>query len=775
MKKLTALLLALILAVSLAACNLKPVEGTPITPGDITTDGNGGGNGGSGGGGGGSVTPPVTDAEKQEYEDSLASWSQSGHLYFHYMRYNNTKAEYDLYDLWLWQNKPVDSEGKSFDYAKTDKSGAVFDIDLNKTYTDGGKTGTASVNYSGTTRMGFLVVLKSSKGGAGHWTSDGGNIYIDDFDTLARDDGSIHIFISEGATIDYKTSYLDTIERKDPYEDITPGSATTKNNVDSSRTTYGYTATAPDFQKTAGVGYQIQVCSFADSDGDGMGDIKGITENLDYLDDTLHVNVLWLTPVQLSESYHGYDITDFYRIDPKFGTLDDYRELMYEAHKRGMKVLMDLVVNHTAKNNVWFDKSTNLVKEKATVGGVEQEIDYRNFYNWRTAAQLPSDAQYKQSWYSYGTGDKEYYYFARFNNLMPELNYDYQGTRDAIVDVALYWLAFGLDGFRIDAVKHVYMEGEYSSAKTNNDKIDYEDNGYSRNVTKNVAFFKEFNARVKAAYPDAFIVGENFDGSGERLAPYFEGIDSQFNFNAYYNLGRDAVGKGSSVGLGEYLANYNRFKAYRSDFIDSAFTSNHDVNRALNIAAGDLHTDQINRAEAEKKLRAWSSVVLTLPGLSWIYYGDELGMEGDKGDASVPHGDRWIRQPFKWTTAAKAEGGSAFTAGFKFDQYTIEWNDYNKQTAGVAEQKADAGSMLNHFASLTQLKSTDPVLICGSFEQISVTNGIFSFKRSYNGVTYRVYHNLTGNNYDNVGGTPVWSSNGATPQRVPAYSSIIVK
>jgi glycosidase len=167
-------------------------------------------------------------------------------------------------------------------------------------------------------------------------------------------------------------------------------------------------------------------------------------------------------------------------------------------------------------------KSVNL---KKGTDGFGHEIDYRSFYHW----QYDPTHALEDPWHRFGTTNN--YYYAKFATGMPELNFDYQGTRDAMVDVAKYWAAFGVDGFRIDAVKHVYMADEVTQAS--GDAI-VADGVYSSNRTKNVNFFKELNFRIKSVYPNVFLVGENFDGWDQQIAPYYEGMDSNSIFKIFF-------------------------------------------------------------------------------------------------------------------------------------------------------------------------------------------------------------------------------------------------
>ncbi len=775
---------------------------------------------------------PITSDELAAYEKELNSYSQTGHLYIHYRRFEHTIDDYSKWNLWVWAKNQT---GREFEWMQTngdikfdDYGGAVCDIDLTKTYTDGGNAGNETISYLDETgaiveEIGFLIVYKSSKLLDGHWQSDGGDQYLFTNDGI-RDNGSIHLFAVQDNVYNYTFSYING-EIENPYDNDDGTNVSAKyNDIDSSSTNnYTKMATSISFKEDVGVGYQIMTASFADSDGDGIGDIKGITDSLDYLTKTLHVNAIWLTPIQLSDSYHGYDIIDYMVVDPKFGSkntnypdlldekgrptsesaMADYKELLTKAHERGVKVIMDLVINHTSVNNVWFKKSAAL------------DSEYRGFYQWKNH-ETDTSVNTNANWHKYST--YAYSYYGKFASSMPELNYDYSGTRDAIVDVAKFWLSLlgggtGVDGFRIDAVKHLYMADEVT--QSSNDII-IKDGDYSSNLTKNLNFFKEFNARIKEEYPNAAIIGENFDGHTYRVAPYYEGLDSMLNFYMYYNLSQsiaapdnwslaaklsgaanvDSFNKNDTSVSNKELAYDGKWnfpdanKAnnnYRGDTaIESIFTSNHDVARAMNNMIGsvngvDLIPGTINSSNASlaiKKAKVYAAAVLTLPGISWIYYGDELGMSGNYGNgenANSAHSDRWYRQPFKWGTS----NTTPYTTGFTFSgdkTYAIEWDSYNETLPGVSSQKYDKNSILSVYAELTKLKSTDKVLIYGSYQAINAGGDIMAFKRILNGKTYYIYHNFGSKTINITGNTGniLYSLNGATNSSLPGYSSVII-
>lgn len=768
-----------------------------------------------------------------DYENSVKEYTKPDHLYIHYYRFDHSIDDYNNWNLWIWQHKPNDLSGREVEWSQEngtlkydDYGGAVAELDLTKTYSDGGNKGNETVHFYNDgepcEEIGFLIVYKDSKNSSGHWKSDGGNKYFSLADAK-WDDGSYHIFAIQDNVNDFSYHYLgDDSMPSNPYENDDGTNVSAKyDNVDFSKT-YDKAKTSEDFYQNVGTGYQVMVASFADSDGDGMGDIKGITDHLDYFKDVLHINALWLTPIQQSDSYHGYDISNYCVVDRKFGSkntnfpdkldekgrpteesaMADYEELLRRAKEKNIRIIMDLVINHTSINNIWFQNSTSLLKE------------YRGYYQWKNhnTDDLTDD------WHAYSTYD--YSYYGKFASSMPELNYSYQGTRNAIVDVGLFWLNKGVSGFRIDAVKHIYMADETSKSAGDSILEDYDEKtktDYSSNLTKNLHFFREFNARIKEIYPNAFIVGENFDGHAYRVAPYYEGLDSMLNFYMYYNLSQVAVSaslgywKAKTISGGQsstdsftpgdngitvqyggkwnYPGTLETYNKYRGDnkAIDSLFTSNHDVERMMNNMVGkmndkgtDVEAKDVTTSNASigiKLAKVYASTLLTLPGISWIYYGDELGMSGNNQDGSTSHADRWYRQPFKWAKTKTEE-----TTEFSFSgdrSYKIEWDNYNKDLDGVNEQKEDVNSLLNVFSTLTNIKSSTKALINGEYKAIDISNAgeVFAFKRVGEDATYYCFQNYGSKTISISGyaGEVIYSLNNATTSSLPGYSAIIIK
>ena len=826
----------------------------------------------------------------QAYESTISSWDEPGHLYIHYKRaghsasdegktYNGNGPEYDEpskaikndrygdWGLWLWPtNGETEYQGVTYSYegilfypSKIDASGAVYDILLDHTYTKGGwdedelTDKGLTVNYYNQSNkvlrdMKMQLFRISSRIEDGFWKNDGGNVSLNN-STMVRAKGSYHWFVTEGQVGSGSPTFT-AKEVVDKYADDTnhdkyPTDHSTSNplNVNSTlnnKSTYNINDVPVSDWSETGVGYQIFIASFRDGmqddaftpKGKGMGDLRGIIDALEegYFD-KLNVDVLWLTPFQSSTNYHGYDIKDYYSVDPRFGTIDDYRELLYKAHQKGIKIVMDFVLNHTAENNPWYVKSVNLETEQKEDG---TKIEYRNFYNWITKAQYDqiTDPIIKAQWYEDSHG---YYFYSSFGSSMPELNYDYQPVRDAILDVCKYWMAFGLDGFRLDAVKHIYMKNEVQfSGGASSDVRDADNTRYAYDMTRNMNFWREFNYKLKKEYPNAFLVGENLDGNPLNVGAFFEGMDSQFNFHGYYEFGHafaaagggalDANGNTASnytdwVGgsLGSYKKEvegetYNKdgvnvvvpgYPTYNSHYIDSRYTSNHDLPRArdlMNIrtnGSNELWRSFFDDAEqdrlvsptktanssmvtmTDKLLRLYYALNMTLPGVSWIYYGDELGMTGNMntrltGEEEGGHEDRIYRQPMKWydTIADNA----SFDIGFNNYKCELVGLNATDNVRGVDYQDTHDGSMLKWMQTLTKVRNDHPELINGTvnFQSAQMSGGHVEFTISNNSGSTHVYINTSAQPVNIQSGKTVYASYNLNGTSLGQYGVAII-
>ena len=745
----------------------------------------------------------VVNIDTDKYDEWANSWSKPGHLYFHYNR--GDKKGYENYCLWLWQHDPQDLEGALWGFSADpkvsdkltlqpmstsfmtyedvgkgsegsgtfiDNFGVIFDIDYSSSSLKGGKTGKGTT-YEGATELGFLIPQQSSMSGATNWTSDGGReTYIEGIEPGSKNwrtiEGgqAIHIFVTTGALEEYTFYAGDGVPeaKTNPIEQDTTGQYSSSVDTKYSNT-LGNSSTSSDF-KDLGVGYQVFVASFRRSNSSNKyGDLRGVIQALDegFFDD-LNVDVLWLTPIQKSDSYHGYDISDYYQVDKKFGTIEDYQELIYKAHNPGynghrtrkIRVLMDLVLNHTSKSNKWFINSQ--------WGLQENGVKWRDVYTWKFETDKiqkynPSTGAYdtitvkedaessNPSWYR--DGESRYYYYGKFGSGMPEINYLSSQTRDLVINMAKYWLSFGLDGFRLDAVKHIFMRdecyqdgdiiipdtGSKTSYNTDTGKEETRGYDYSSNITKNVMWWKEFAHGVKGAYPNCFLVGENFDGWGKQTAPYYQALDSQFSFSHYYHIPAYLYGGGTATLFDNKQAgeSYDVYSSNgmteldgkgmsvpcgnRKDFIDGAFTSNHDVMRAINQANGSGNADgttprQKVTGETEEinKAKVHAAVTMFNQGVSWIYYGDELGMSSNT-DQHIPkykyenNIDIWYRQPYLWNDAG-------LRPNYKAGEFVFELDSYNESLLNGGQsyesQKSNASSMYSFYKAITEVKSRFP-------------------------------------------------------------------
>lgn len=459
--------------------------------------------------------------------------------------------------------------------------------------------------------------------------------------------------------------------------------------------------TAEVDEQPSDVYYEIFVRSFYDSDGDGIGDLQGVIEKLDYLNDgnpetseDLGVTGIWLMPINPSPSYHGYDVTDYRSIHPDYGTLDDFKTLLAEADKRGIKIIMDLVVNHTSTEHAWFQQAA---KDKASAT--------RDWYIWaEDQGRTPSGASAAGSdspWHEINGA----HYMGTFWGGMPDLNFDHPKVREEMKDIGKFWLELGVDGFRIDAAKHIYEDlmsdkGEATTAK-------------------NTAWWQEFRASMNEVNPDAYIVGEIWDNSAAVIAPYLDNaFDSGFNFS----LGESIIGAAMNEKDNNLAFTLERIYGLFSQvsggkFTDAAFLTNHDMNRVMS---------QLKDDENHAKMAA--GILLTMPGNPFIYYGEEIGMKGAKPDEQ-------IREPMIWSNTGSDKG-----------QTTWEPLKHNRgdQVQGVEQQTEDTDSLLSRYRTLIRWRNDMPALNSGTIESFASGNGqVMAYIRRSQDNKALVVHNLS--------------------------------
>ncbi|MCQ3937274.1 MAG: alpha-amylase [Chloroflexi bacterium] len=430
-----------------------------------------------------------------------------------------------------------------------------------------------------------------------------------------------------------------------------------------------------DWWRTA-VFYEIFVRSFYDTDGDGIGDFNGIAQKLDYLE-ALGVNAIWLMPIHPSPSYHGYDVTDYYAVNPEYGTMNDFKNLLNEAHRRDIRIIIDFVINHTSSRHPWFvDANAN------------PDSPYRDFYLW---AEEPGAG----NWHKGENG----YYYGYFWEGMPDLNYTNPAVTEAMLAISEFWLnEIGVDGFRVDAVKHLIEEG-----------------GKVENTPATHTWLKDFYKAYKAQAPQAYTVGEVF-GAGASVVNMYSGdeLDQIFNFEMSSGF-MNSVNGGANSGI------VSAIKFARMDMPDfdyAIFLANHDQNRVMSVFNGDMN-----------KAKLASFLMLTSPGTPYIYYGEEIGMQGKKPDED-------IRLPMQWNDAEFAGFSTAAP-------WRAPHSDYTQ--VNVEAQTGDPASLLEHYRTLIRLRKDHPTLQTADILLLDAGNsGIFVTLRMDADGAYLVLANLTG-------------------------------
>lgn len=357
--------------------------------------------------------------------------------------------------------------------------------------------------------------------------------------------------------------------------------------------------------------YEIFPGTYYDSDGDGYGDLNGIIQKLDYIE-SLGFNGIWLTPIHNSPSYHGYDVNDYYSINPKLGTMNDYKNLVNECHKRDIKIILDLVINHTSTENEWFVKGIEAFK----TGKKERYYDYYNF----SLEETTVNTSYKNGvYYESGFG----------GGSMPDLNLDSENVKKEIESIIKYYLVdIGIDGFRLDAVPW-YFKG---------------------NENKNIEFLSWLANVSKSYNQNAYLVAEAWESYPIISNYYVSGIDSFFAYDTD-PLGVKLVSSIVTNNGNTYTSRMLNLIEQAGNYIPAPFITNHDNPRAANILQG---------RKTPEKLKFGQGIMQMMTGATFTYYGDEIGMIG----ANPP--DENVRTAMFW---GEEEGTCDNPAGATEDEH----------------------------------------------------------------------------------------------------------
>lgn len=414
--------------------------------------------------------------------------------------------------------------------------------------------------------------------------------------------------------------------------------------------------------------YEVFVPSFYDADGDGTGDLAGLTSRLDYLNDGkgggLGVGGIWLMPIMSSPSYHKYDVTNYQQVDPAYGTLADLQQLARACHSRGMRLIIDYELNHTSSQHPWFVSATASLMGNPAKPPDNPYIGYYNFVRGK-----PSVGSYAQ------VGTTDWYYEDEFGPSMPDLDLDNRALRVQIQQFTRFWLAQGVDGFRLDAVLSYY--GASGSGDTE----------------RNIAFVNWLTDDARSVDPDAFIVGEVWSNATTIAEYYASRADGFFAFPFAQATGIVAMtlnGTGSDASARSFcsstLAWQKMLEEENSQAISMPFIGNHDTARPAGFFSGDL-----------QKTKMAAGLYLTMTGDPFVYYGEEIGMTGSRTDPDK-------RGPMQWS-ASQTAGRTTGPPGMGPVTTLFPPEDV---------QDGDPASLLSYYRRAIRLRNENPELARGT-------------------------------------------------------------
>lgn len=439
--------------------------------------------------------------------------------------------------------------------------------------------------------------------------------------------------------------------------------------------------------------YQIFVGSFSDANNDGIGDLQGIINRMDYLNDgdinsgnDLGIQGIWLSPIFSSPTYHKYDAKDYYSIDWRFGNEEVLKKLIDLCHERNVKIILDLVLNHTSDQHFWF-----LEFKKARMAN-DTSSKYYNFYSCVKSADKKNGITYQQ------IPTVDCWYECNFSGSMPELNYDNPDVREAMLDVARYYLNMGIDGFRFDAIKYIYYDSHVKSA----------------------AFWEWYMDILREEYPDIYTVGECWSGDNDVIKYY--GAMNCFNFTMSSAEGQIAVAAKGNSNISRFttyvVSHLNSIKDKNPDAMMIPFLSNHDQDRI----AGAFVTENNTKMAA--------NLYLLCSGSPIIYYGEEIGVRGKRG-TELTDANRRLAMLWGDGDFVKDPLGSCYPAE-------------NQIKTTVSSQLEDPNSIRNHYAKVIAIRHKYPAIARGDYSAITSSNKNFGgFLVSYKGEKLGILHNTS--------------------------------
>ncbi len=428
--------------------------------------------------------------------------------------------------------------------------------------------------------------------------------------------------------------------------------------------------------KAGGVYYEIFPSSFRDTDSDGVGDLAGVTASADYLQ-ALGVNGVWLTPFFSGASYHKYDVLDYQSVDASLGTLADFDALAEAYHARGMRVMLDLVINHTSNEHPWFQSAVQSLTvepcaDESCMSGIpcRAHNPYVSYYHFKPMEQA------SKNWQTLGNG---WGYECVFGGHMPDLALENEAVRREIENAVDFWLAHGADDFRLDAVIH-----------------------YTGSASENAEVLRWITDFIHARRADSFVVAEAWTSAAQFPSYWESGVDALFNFSFAGAEGRTAktlIGRGKTSSAYAYAS---ALIAWQNTLVenhaqDAPFGSNHDIGRI----AGFMRKD-------EAKIKLYACLNLTMTGTAFVYYGEELGMSGAGKDENK-------RAPMYWSEDASAPGMTKGPADMDAQTHAF---------GSLETQEADDDSIYAFYCRLLALRAAHPAISEGTAEMLDLGDEI---------------------------------------------------
>nr|WP_315132561.1 alpha-glucosidase [uncultured Flavobacterium sp.] len=496
--------------------------------------------------------------------------------------------------------------------------------------------------------------------------------------------------------------------------------------------------------------YQIYPRSFKDSDGDGVGDLKGIISKLDYVK-SLGIDAVWLNPIYTSPNDdNGYDISDYREIMKDFGTMEDFDLLLKEMHKRDIKLIMDLVVNHSSDEHEWFKQSRS-----------SRDNKYRDYYHWWPAEK--GKPTYRWSFFDVNSEAWKYdaqtdaYYLHYFSQKQPDLNWENPKVRQEVYDIMRFWLNKGIDGFRMDAFQFASKDTTWPELPK----------GYEKNIIKYYGvgphlheYLQEMNREVFSKY-DIMTVSEGAGSSPEDAIQFVDPDRKELDM-AYHFESVDIGNHVKDFGLAKYKQIFSRYdETFKEKGWLSIFLANHDQPRMVSKFGNDTAEFR------ELSSKMLSTFVMTMRGTPYYYYGDELGMvnirfndindyndvetrnkytqiknAGGDLDAYMENRKQTSREngrtPFQWDTTENA----GFTTGKPWLKVNSNHNIINAEA-----QEKDPNSVLNYFRQLVQLRKQNLTLVYGAYTLLDKDNpDVFAYTRELDGKKLLILLNFSEKN-----------------------------